>query len=429
MNSMNNPNILYLFADQLHAFALGCMGNPDVKTPNLDRLASEGILFANTYSCYPVCTPYRGVLFTGRYGSQSGVRRNNDPLPADCKTLAESLNEGGYRTSYVGKWHLGTTGNIAVAPELRGGFQEFTGYQCYNEYLRNVWFFDEDGNKTEYHRHRTDVTTDITIEKLRGLKDSRFALFVSYQNPHYPVQPLKKYADMYKGVKITRRPNTTDIDPYTKTFSPPTPNYEIDSNYLRYADDLDEYMRLYYAMVTQLDDNIGRILRELEELDLLNRTVVMFTSDHGDMQGSHGIKNKSVFWEESTRVPLIVSVPDGQRGVVKQELVSTVDLYPTILNYCSIPATADLEGNSFAPMTSGSDQAWDNETFSQDKGWYMCRKGAYKLVIDSTTLAPTHYFDLEEDPYEMNNLVSGTSEHKEMLLRRLLEWQSRIEKK
>jgi len=422
-------NILYIFADQLHAFALRCMGNPDVQTPHLDRLAAQGTLFANTYSCFPVCTPYRGALFTGRYGSQTGVTGNNDALPLHQATLAERLNDAGYRTSYVGKWHLGATGNIAVKPELRGGFQDFTGYQCYNDYLSNVCFFDEEGKETRYHQHRTDVTTDIAISKLQDLQHTPFALFLSYQNPHYPVQPSKQYADMYKDTAISRRLNAVDIDPYTKTYSPPTPNIELDMNYLRYGHDLDEYLRLYYAMVSQLDHNIGRLMQTLEELNLADNTVVFFTSDHGDMQGSHGLKNKSVFWEESTRVPLIVRAPGGEQGLTRSELISTVDMFPTILDYCSIAAPAELEGSSFARMVYGdADAPWDNVIFSEDKDWRMCRQDQFKLVADSATLEPTHLFDLAWDPYEMHNLVSENAAEKEALLGRLLDWHRHVKR-
>ena len=164
-------NILFLFSDQMHPFAMGCMDNPEIHTPNLDKLAEEGVLFRNAYSNCALCTPFRANLFTGRYASQTGVFHNKQPIPQGERTVAGRLNEGGYRTSYVGKWHLGTTGNIAVEPELRAGFTEFIGYQCYNDFINNVWFFDEDGVKTEYQKHRTDVTTDIAIERLEGLAD------------------------------------------------------------------------------------------------------------------------------------------------------------------------------------------------------------------------------------------------------------------
>lgn len=424
----DRPNILFVFADQMHGFAMGCMGNVDVHTPNLDQMADDGVLFTNTYSSAPVCTPYRGALFTGKYRSQTKVNDNGKALPDNYPTLADRLNDGGYRTSYVGKWHLGGAGNIAVEPEFRGGFQDFIGYQCYNDYLQNVSFFDEDGEKQSFHKHRTDATTDVAIERLRGLGDDPFAMFISYQNPHYPVQPSKQYDDLYKGKNITKRPNTIDIDPYTVTYSPPTPNKELDMNYLRYGNDLDEYLRLYYAMITQLDANIGRLMAELEALGLAENTIVMFTSDHGDMQGSHGLINKCTFYEESTRVPFIVKVPSGLTGITKEEVISTVDLYPTILDYCSLSVADDMEGDSFAPMTTGQEQIWKDEAFSEDRDWYMYRKGSHKLVICTETLEPTHFFDLEKDPYEMNNLVDHDHpEKEEMKLRLEMRYTSMVE--
>jgi arylsulfatase A-like enzyme len=402
---MNKHNVVFLFADQMHAFAMGCMGNKEVQTPNLDKLASQGVLFRNMYSCAPVCTPYRGTLFTGKYASQSGVESNVSPLPADCITLADRLNQSGCRTSYVGKWHLGGKGNIGVPAELRGGFQDFIGYQCYNDFLNGVCFFDENEVMTEYNQHRTDVTTDLAIERLSGLKDDHFALFVSYQNPHYPVQPSEQYEQMYRGASITRRPNAVDIDPYTGTESPRS-DPALDPNKLKYGGNLDEYLRLYYAMITQLDHNVGRILTKLEELGLADNTVVVFTSDHGDMQGSHGMKNKSVFWEESVRVPLIVRAPGGLAGRTTDRLVSSVDLYTTLLHYSGQPCDSSV-GTSFAGLSFNADMPWNDTVFSEDKHWRLIRKDHYKLVINRSTREATHFFNLENDPYEMNNQLAN----------------------
>ena len=308
-------NILFIFADQMHGFAMGCMGHPQVRTPYLDRLASEGVLFENTYSNAPMCTPFRGTLFTGRYPSQTGVRHNESAIPPNERTLAACLNEAGYRTSYVGKWHLGDKGNVWVRPELRAGFVDFLGYQCYNDYLEDVWFFDEDGRRIERAGHRTDVTTDLAIERLERIAGRPFAMFVSYQNPHYPLQPSPAYEGMYEGIAVERRPNAVEIDPYTPTFSPPSPRPpELDPVYRKYGGDLDAYLRQYYAMITQLDANVGRLLAALDRLGLTENTAVIFTSDHGDMQGSHGLRNKGVPWEESTRIPLIIRAPGGRRA-------------------------------------------------------------------------------------------------------------------
>lgn len=428
MQNDNHYNVLFIFADQMHAFAMGCMGNPEVRTPNMDKLAAEGVLFRNTYTNAPVCTPYRGVLMTGKYASQTGVTGNCHALPANVPTIADRLNENGYRTSYVGKWHLGNTGNIAIPQELRGGFRDFVGYQCYNDFLNQVLFFDEKCQGHAYDKHRTEATTDIALERLASLAadKSRFAMFVSYQNPHYPVQPSPEFEAMYDGVAITRRPNTVSIDPYTRTESPPTPVPEEDPNYLKYGNNLDEYIRLYYAMITQLDANIGRIMEGLEQLGLADRTVVIFTSDHGDMQGSHGLKNKSVFWEESTRVPLIVRAPGGSRGSISEALISTVDFYPSIMEFCGVENLPNMEGTSMVRLTSAEDEQWKDEVYAEDKQWIMMRKRNLKLVLDKKTLEPTHLFNLADDPYEMNNIVHQAPDLTDRLQSRLAAWHTRM---
>lgn len=430
---MDKRNLLFMFADQMHAFALGCMGNEEVYTPHLDQLARDGVLFQNTYSNCPICTPYRGVLFSGKYDRQTGIHcRKGKKLPEDTISLATSLNEGGYRTSYVGKWHLGTTGNIAVEEQYRAGFQDFTGYQCYNDFLKNVWFFDEQHHKTEHQMHRTDATAEVVIDRLNEIKEEPFAMFVSFQNPHYPLQPSMPFERMYKNAKLTRRPNAvgSQIDPYTGTASPRSPQKELDPTYLRYGEDLDEYLRLYYAMVSQLDHNIGKIIAYLKDQNLYESTVIMFTSDHGDMQGSHDLINKTEFYEESTRVPLMVKVPDGLKQSVKQELIGTVDLYPTIQEFCGIEPSPELPGSSFAPIVFGKEQSWRNCVFSETKkfknpedSWYMVREDHYKLAVQQDTLEPTHLFDLERDPYEMVNLLGLLPDVTNRLLQRIKEWQ------
>jgi arylsulfatase A-like enzyme len=438
-------NVLFIFADQMHGFAMGCMGNPDVKTPNLDRLAAEGTLFRNTYSCYPVCTPYRGILMTGRYAHQTGVVENEKSVPANERTLAAALNDGGYRTSYIGKWHLGGKDNTAVPPELRAGFTDFIGYQCYNDFLDQVWFFDEKGEKKDCKKHRTDATTDIAIERLEKIKDRKFAMFVSYQNPHYPEQPSKEYEDMYAGMKIHRRPNCRDIDPYTRTFSPPR-TAENDPMYKKYNKSLDTYLKLYYAMITQLDYNIGRIMSKLQEFGIADKTVVMFTSDHGDMQGSHGLKNKNIFYEESVRVPMIVKVPGSPKGIVSDELVGSVDLFPSILDYGSLPKEKSAEGISFVPLMTGKKprlRSGADAVFSEGgdvpkseggpgkKRWFMIREGKYKLAVMQDDFTPTHLFDLENDPYEMKNLIEDKNSKAicENLQKRIKYWHKDIMKR
>lgn len=422
-------NVIFIFADQMHAFAMGCMGNTDIKTPHLDKLASEGILFRNTYSCAPVCTPFRGNLFTGRFPSQTGVIGNTHSIPANERTLADCFNDGGYRTCYVGKWHLGGKGNTWVEPQLRGGFKEFSGYQCYNDFEKEVWFFDEKGKKTDKALHRTDATFQVAMDRLETLKDSRFALFISEQAPHYPLQPSSEFEAIYQNASIQRRPNCQEIDPYTRTASPPVPDIEKDPINLKYGKNLDQYLKLYYAMITQMDHHVGKLMQKLEELGIADKTAIIFTSDHGDLQGSHGEKNKSRFWEESTRIPLVARIPRGPRGVVREELFSSVDFYPTLLDLAQLPIPATAEGVSYAPLMLGKTQKANEEIFSEDKsGWIMIRRGDFKLVVNRENFEPTHLFDLSSDPYEMKNLVEAPEfqTQRDELKKRLQSWHAGI---
>jgi len=418
-------NILFIFTDQMHRYAMGCMGNPDVVTPNLDRFAREGVLFTSAYSNCPICTPFRINLFTGLYTSQTDTFGNCAGIPEGTMTLADTLNDGGYRTSYVGKWHIGASGNGPIAEELRGGFTDFIGYQCYNGFHRDVCFYDEDGLERRYERHRTDVTTDIAIERLERIADQPFALFVSYQAPHYPVQPGPEFEAMYRGRRIARRPNCVNVDPYTQTFSPPSPKpKENDPDYQKYGNDLDEYIRLYYGMVSRIDAGVGRLLDTLDRLGKRNDTVVVFTSDHGDMQGSHGLTNKCHPYEESSGIPLIVRMPGGVSGVVTDALLSGIDFYPTCLDWAGLPGDPSLPGRNFAPLIRGKNQHLSGPVFSEMRDWKMVREGKWKLVVEGEDFEPVMLFNLEKDPYEMTNLVGCDrfSSQQDYLLRLIAAW-------
>jgi arylsulfatase A-like enzyme len=401
----DRKNLLFIFTDQMHAFCMGCAGDPLVRTPTLDRLAEEGVLFSAAYSNCPVCTPFRANLFTGLYGSQTGVLNNGQPLPEGCPTLADRLEAGGVRTSYVGKWHLGGAGNQPIPPELRGGFTDFIGYQCYNGFYEGVCFYDEDGREHRFDKHRTEATTELALQRLERLVDQPFALFVSYQSPHYPEMPPPEYAALYAGAEVPRRPNRQEVDPYTRTYSPPSPQPpEEDPIHQRYGNDLDEYIRLYDAMVTQIDDNVARLLAALERHGVAETTTVVFTSDHGDLQGSHGGKNKRSFFEESARIPLLVRTPGGLAGAVCAAPVSAVDFYPTCLELAGLPVPGELPGQSLVPALTGRGELPGLPAFAEDRGgWDMVRSGPWKLVTEQGR--PTHLYNLEDDPYELENLV------------------------
>ncbi|AQT69098.1 Choline-sulfatase [Anaerohalosphaera lusitana] len=354
---------------------------------------------------------------------------NNLRIPSGERTFADAFNDGGYRTSYVGKWHLGGTGNDPVPEYNRGGFTDFIGYENYNDFIDGVLFFDENGDYTPTNDHRTKKTTDIAMERLAGLVDEQFAMVVSYVNPHYPEQPTLKYEKMYENLMPTRRPNcTTDpnFDPYTPISAG---THTVTDGRDDYRYDLDQYLRQYYAMITQLDANLGRLFAELKRLGLWDSTVIIFTADHGDMQGSHGLKNKTVHWEESTRVPFIVRAPGGVKGQVLDYLVSAgIDPFPTCLGFAGLPQEPTTEGNNIAPLVMGERQLDAVPVFSELGGWAMIREGDFKLTVSKSDWQPDYLFDLANDPYEMTNLVnnSGYSSIESDLLAKLIEWRDRV---
>jgi len=424
-------NILFVFSDQQHRWTLGCMGHPEARTPNLDALAAGGVLFRRCYTNDPVCGPFRGSLLTGQHTSRCGVRHNGDPLPPGRRTLAEAFNAGGSRTSYVGKWHLGGAGNGPIDPALRGGFTDFIGYQCYNGFYRDVCFYDEDGREHRFDRHRTDVTTDLALERLRRLAGRPFLMMVSYQAPHYPVQPPPEFEQLYRGVRITRRANAGEIDPFTPTASPRSPRpFDLDPDYRRYGGDLDEYLRLYYAMCSHIDAGVGRLLDGLDRLGLAESTAVVYTSDHGDMQGSHGLKNKSLPHEESAGIPLVTRAPGGSSGRVCDALVSGVDFMPTCLDLAGLPAVEGLDGRSFAPTLRGGGDPPERAVFAERPRWCMICRDRWKLVADRTDegLRPTMLFDLAADPCELTDLIDdpASAPVRAALLAELTDWDRRV---
>lgn len=449
------PHILFVFADQMHGFALGCMGNSEIRTPHLDALARRGTLFRQAYSCAPICTPYRAMLMSGRYSTQTGCIDNHRPLPPGECHLAQGLNQAGYHTSYVGKWHIGGNGNRSVPPELRYGFTDFIGYQCYNSYIDGLHFFDEAEQLHEFTGHRTTVTTDLAIARLQQARrqhaDKPLALMVSYQNPHYPVQPAPEFEALYAQARITTRANhRPETEPWIGTFSPRSLDPQTDINHRKYGGNMAEYLRLYYAMITQLDHEVGRLLAELERQGMADHTQIVFTSDHGDLQGSHGFTNKSRFYEESTRVPLIIapapgsspapgiargSSRSGASGQVIDTPVGSIDLTATLLDWAQLDPSAPhwrmLEGQSLAPLVRGEQPQPPRPVFIEEIGFpgVVIRSGAHKLVLDRHAEKVTHLYDLEADPCELNNRVDDPALQpvQRELQHQLMQWYAGIE--
>ena len=383
------PNILFVFADQMRNCNLGCMGNPDVKTPNMDKLTSQGMLFSNATSGFPLCSPYRAMLLTSRYPLSTGVITNNIKLADSEVTIAKALKEKGYKTGYIGKWHL--DGNTPADPN--DGRQGFDYWQ--SEAVKEL-----PKTKSDY---KPDTQTDVAIQFVKEHASEPFCLFLSWTPPHPPYIPPKRYETLYDPKKLTLRPN-------------------CQGNNKEARDELSKS----YAMITGLDDNIGKLMKTLDDLGIADDTIFCFSSDHGDMLWSHGRENKNLPWEESINVPFIMRYPRMIKAGQKSDvLLNSVHVVPTLLGLANVEVPKVMEGQDLSQVILGKDGPATGSREGRDKE----PESAYILdVIPGPTglhtgvdtwrgIRTKRYtyarnpdkgwllYDREKDPYEMNNLI------------------------
>jgi arylsulfatase A-like enzyme len=390
----DRPNILLIIPDQLRAQALGCMGNPDVRTPHLDKLAAEGLLFRQTFANTPVCCPARAILLTGKYPHKNGMVANDLRLRESEVTLAELLKAQGYQTGLIGKWHLDggprDPGFVPPGPR-RQGFDFWAACECRHDHFHTVLFRDTPepirGTKFE-----PEVLTDVAVDFLRANRSRPFFLVLSMGPPHDPYGAPDEYMRLYDPDKLTMRPNWRPGVPQAGRAQ----------------------IAAYYAAVTAIDDQVGRLMRTLSDLALDQNTIVLFTSDHGDMLGSQGARLKRKPWEESIRVPGILRYPARVKaGRRVDTLLSHVDFTPTLLSLCGVPVPADVQGTDLSGVVLGKTEKGPDSVFFQifvpfagdgtPHPWRGVRTPG--AMYARTDKEPWVLYDLEKDPDELHNLA------------------------
>ena len=393
------PNVLFIFADQLGAPYMGCYGHPQVETPNLDRLAGQSVLFENAYTAAPLCTPFRVTLFTGRYPVQTGIWQNGQRIPSVETPLAQQFNRAGYVTSYAGKWHLaGPPRKTWVPPQERGGFTDFVGWDCgHVRHLEQKYFDGDSPQLMTLPGHETDALTRIACERLtRHAEDQApFCMFVSYQAPHPFCEPPAEYRDLYRDRPLAFR-RTVDHDArftgYGRGAGADMP--------------VNQWTERYFGEITHLDAAVGRLLAHLDALGAADNTILVFTSDHGDMGGCHGLFEKSVPYEEATRIPLIVRLPGHHEGWRTDALFSSVDFLPTLLGLCDLAPADSAEGVNYAAFLRGvTGAATRADLFMQLRDWICVRSGDAKLTVGCQENDAREFYRLDRDPFEETNLA------------------------
>ena len=454
------PNLLFIFPDQFRNAAIGVNKQDPVITPNLDQLAKEGIVFSNAISSYPLCSPYRGMLMTGKApynnnllsNSNSGRYKYNNSWQKEDVSFSDVLVENGYDAGYVGKLHLTSPPPIAgkdsviwdayTPKEFRHKFNFWYSYGTFDEHNKpHYWINDAKEDELTYinewsAKHEADVIIDYIknpSHKTRS-KDKPFALFWSVNPPHPPFQYVpKKYLDVYKDKTPEELILRANVDSNTNG-----QDLAFHGGATRNkANEAKKHVKNYFAMVTGVDDQIGRVLKALEEEGLDKNTIVVITSDHGEMMGSHGLMSKNIWYEESINVPFIIRWPEKIKGGQKNDLLlGPTDIMPTILNMLGatkgMPSNLDGQDLSSIILENKGHQPNSILYYFIDAGkpasghrGIRTKKHTYVITLDSKNIERVFMYDNSKDPYQMSNLAGKDavleSKLKEQLKQQLKE--------
>ena len=419
------PNFIFVFTDDQRWDALGVVQReqgekgrfPWLHTPNLDRLAAEGVRFRNAFVVNALCAPSRATLITGQYGHVNGVVNNHTPHPAGNMSLPALLRPAGYVSGYVGKWHHGNQSG------KRPGFDYSASFIGQGKYFDCP--VEVNGEKTPSQGWIDDVTTDYATSFIRDNQEKPFLLILGYKTCHGPFTPPERHAKTYEGEQARRVPNLTVQAPYGgNALSRPQQNRRARAE--RAAGVISATgpptvptnLGMFRA-ITAIDDNVGKLLELLDELKLTEDTVVCFSSDNGYYLGEHGLGDKRSAYEESMRIPMLVRYPRMiAKGRTEDRIVLNVDPAPTFLDLAGVPVPASMHGRSWKPLLEGkTDVPWRKSFFYCyffERGFNTptttaVRTETAKLIKYAGHEEWTELFDLKSDPYEMKNLAADSA--------------------
>ena len=415
----SRPNLLVVFCDQLRRDALGAFGDPNIETPHLDRMVREGVSFSNACSTYPICVPFRFTLMTGEYAHSRFVPGIEWRMSPAERTLADELNDAGYESIYLGKWHLygghallpghsTRKANLTPVPRVhQGRWAKWLGFELRNGHFDTCYYEDDDPTPRLLETYQTDGLFDLAMDYMENRPDPHrpFGCIISVEPPHFPYEAPADLEAKWKDRDIEVPPSFSAQDPAER------------EQFLARR-------RLYYAMVENLDQNVGRLRAWLRETGLDQNTTVVFFSDHGEMGGCHGLPTslKQYPYEESIGIPFIVCDPryPDRAGTRIPVPTCTEDFFPTLLGLCGLSPQNALPGANLAPLIHGRRERLDrpgvlleyvaetraNSCFHVET-WrgFRSEKHKYTVLGDVNGGEPWQFFDLEQDPFEMHNLV------------------------
>lgn len=459
----NQPNIVFIFPDQLRSDYIGVEGNNIAYTPNIDRIANEGALFSRAYSASPTCLPARAALITGMGPWKNGLL-SYAPIATKYKyEMPQMLRDAGYNTFATGKLHFKPIGSgaLIVKPDeldnskFMHGFHEIKLCEGWGhpQNAYNIWFKENapnleiDGTGLGPTDHRTGIypysdelhptawTANQAIEFIDSQSSQEpFFLKITFHRPHPPFDPPKRWLDFYKDREIPKAiVGNWSEEKYGGFNEIPSPSEQLNAPRGNFGDSIVRDSREgYLAAISFLDEQIGHVLTSLERNGVLENTLIVISSDHGDMMGDHHLWRKSYPYEGSAGVPMIIRWPESlgikaKRGQVIKELVELRDILPTFLEVAGVDIPSEMDGMSMMPLINGKKKGWrkvldmeHGQCYWKENSWTALTDNRYKYIYYSVT-GEEQLFDLEKDSGEKKNLA-GISRYKNILAK----WRQRM---
>lgn len=430
----DQPNVLFILCDDLRPAALGCYGSPHVKTPNIDRLATEGVRFANAFCTTSLCSPSRASILTGVYAHKHGVRDNFTELPTDRTHWAKRLQESGYATGYIGKWHMGEEND---AP--RPGFDYFVTHKGQGKYFDTEWNLNGQRRET-IKGYYTTVVTDLALDWIKQREGTKpWALCIGQKAPHSFYFPEEKYAHTFDSVKVPYPSTAFSLEDkpawikerlatwhgiygplfeWRKKFPDDRPEA---------VKDFENMVHAYWGTILSVDDSVGRLVAALKASGQLDKTLIVFMGDNGLLEGEHGMVDKRTMHEPSIRIPIVARHPSLGQGKVVSQQVLTCDVAPGILEVCGAKPLEKIDGRSWAKLAREGDPAWRTSWFYEynyekqfpytpnirglrTDRWKYVRypHGPGPESVPDKHLA--ELYDLQADPEERRNLINDPAQ-------------------
>ncbi len=431
-SSARQRNIIFILSDDHRFDFLGFLGKPRfLHTPHLDRLARQGAHLQNTFVTTSLCSPSRASILTGKYPFAHGVVDNDSPMPPGNVFFPVYLQEAGYKTAFIGKWHMGNH-----TDEPQPGFNRWVSFPGQGVYYDPE--FNVDGSRKKHLGYITDLLTDYAAEWITAQRDHRFFLYLSHKAVHAMFEPAKRHLGRYEKVALEYPATMPDTETNYRN-KPHWVRAQRNSwhgvDYMYHGEmDFDTFYRRYCETLLAVDDSIGRLLEALKKNGLLESTLILFSSDNGFSFGEHGLIDKRHMYEESVRIPLLAHCPELIKpGTKIAEFIQNVDFAPTILEAAGYQVPQDMDGKSFLSLLKGEKMPWREaifcfyfweRPFPHTPTMLGIRTAQYKYITYHGIWDTDELYDMRSDPEEKENLIEQT-EHKELietLRRRIFDW-------